>query len=168
MKRTLVLIRHAKSSWASPLQADFDRPLNERGNKDAPEMGRRLRKAGLIPDLVICSTAQRTRETATHITTATGYDINSVQWQDKLYHCAPAVFEELLYELPDSARVVYIIAHNPGITEYANSLTRDFYTADMPTCGVVATAAEVDKWEDFGQARKKVILFDYPKNDHDS
>jgi phosphohistidine phosphatase len=168
MKRTLVLIRHAKSSWATPLQADYDRPLNDRGNKDAPEMGRRLHKAGLVPDLIVCSTAVRTRETAKHIAGATGYDLNNVLWLDKLYHCAPTVFDDVLYELPDTARVVFIIAHNPGITEFANTLSRDFYTADMPTCGIVGSTAEVALWADFGAARKKVILFDYPKNDHDS
>jgi phosphohistidine phosphatase len=168
MKRTLVLIRHAKSSWATPLQADFDRPLNDRGNKDAPEMGRRLRKAGLVPDLIVSSTAQRTRETATHIAHATGYKTAEVAWKDKLYHCAPATFEDVLYELPANARTVYIVAHNPGITEYANSLSGDFYTADMPTCGIVAATADAAEWSDFGNARKKVILFDFPKNDYDS
>lgn len=168
MKRTLVMIRHAKSSWSNPLQSDFERPLNERGNTDALEMGKRLKNAGITPDLIICSTARRTRETAGHIAAALGYDPAQIQWEEKLYHCIPAVFEEVIYEVDDRIKSICIIAHNPGITDFVNQLSKDFYTNNMPTCGIVATDIEADHWNAFNISKKKVFLFDYPKNEHES
>lgn len=168
MKRTLVLIRHAKSSWANPLQSDYDRTLNDRGNEDAPEMGKRLKNAGIVPDLIIASAATRTRQTATHIANAVGYNVERISWEEKLYHCIPAVFEEVIYEIDDSINTVFIIAHNPGITDFANQLSGDFYTGNMPTCGIVAAHIEADHWNAFTIAKKKVFLFDYPKNEHES
>jgi len=80
MKRRLVMIRHAKSSWANPLQSDFERPLNERGEHDAPMMGERLKKMGVTPDLVIASPAKRAKQTAKKIAKEMGYDIDKIQW----------------------------------------------------------------------------------------
>ena len=133
MQRTLVMIRHAKSSWANPLQSDFDRPLNERGKREAPEMGEVLKREGLKPDLIICSTAKRTRQTAKRIAEVLDYDMDNVRWEEKLYHCIPSVFEELLFELSDKIKTVFIIAHNPGITEFVNELSPDFSIDNMPT-----------------------------------
>jgi phosphohistidine phosphatase len=73
MERTLVMIRHAKSSWANPLQSDFERALNERGERDAPMMGARLKAAGILPELIISSTAKRAKSTAKKIATALDY-----------------------------------------------------------------------------------------------
>jgi phosphohistidine phosphatase len=168
MKRTLIMIRHAKSSWANPLQSDYDRPLNDRGTKDAPEMGARLKKAGLMPDLIISSTAKRTKETAHHLAEQLGYNVAKIRWEEKLYHCIPAVLEEVLYEVADTVKIVMVVAHNPGITEFVNQLSPDFFTGNMPTCAVVGATFEAKRWEDFPIAKRKVILFDYPKNEHDS
>ncbi len=168
MNRTLIMIRHAKSSWANPAQSDFERPLNERGKKDAPEMGARLKKAGLIPQLIIASTAVRTKETATYIAKQLGYDVALIRWEDKLYHCLPSALEEVLYGVKNSIKSVLIVAHNPGITEFVNQLSPNFFTNNMPTCGVVAASFEAEKWEDFPVSKRKVIIFDYPKNEHDS
>lgn len=162
------MIRHAKSSWANPLQSDFERPLNERGIADAPEMGKRLKKAGIIPDLIISSTAKRTRQTAHHIADALGFSAARIRWEEKLYHCIPAVFEELIYEIDDNIKTVFFIAHNPGITEFVNQLSPDFYTNNMPTCGIVAAHFNTEHWNSFSITKKKVFLFDYPKNEHES
>ncbi len=167
MKRTLVMIRHAKSSWGNPLQADFERPLNDRGNNDAPVMGSRLKSLGIIPDLIVCSTAKRTTQTAKHIAAATGYDFNKVKWEEKLYHCIPSVFDELICEVGAEIKTVFIIAHNPGITEFVNQLSHDFSTGNMPTCGIVACRFEADGWDSFPIAKRSVFLFDYPKNEHE-
>ena len=168
MKRTLLMIRHAKSSWANPLQSDFERPLNERGQHDAPLMGRRLQQAGIVPSVIISSTARRTRETAEHIAAATGYDPGAIKWEEKLYHCIPSVFEELIYELNDNLKTVVIIAHNPGITEFVNQLSPEFFTGNMPTCGIVGAQFEAASWEEFPTVKRKVFLFYYPRNEHDS
>lgn len=163
MQRTLVMIRHAKSSWANPLQSDFERPLNDRGEHDAPMMGERLKKLDLIPDLIIASTAKRAMQTAKKIPAAIGYDSDKIQWVDKLYHCIPSVFEEVIEEIEDDINTVFIVAHNPGISAFANQLSPLFSIDHMPTCGLVAARMDMEHWSDFSITERKVILFEYPK-----
>lgn len=162
LQRRLVMIRHAKSSWANPLQSDFDRPLNDRGKGEAVEMGEKLKKLGLIPDLIICSKAKRTRQTAKRIANEIGYDLENIVWEEKLYHCIPSVFEEMLFEVDGKVKTLFIIAHNPGITEFTNQLSADFNIDNMPTCGVAGVQFEAEEWNQFPLADRKVILFDYP------
>jgi phosphohistidine phosphatase len=165
MQRTLVIIRHAKSSWANPLQSDFERPLNDRGERDAPMMGERMKRRNLLPDVIIASTAKRAKQTAKKIAAAIGYDEKKIVWVDKLYHCIPSVFEEVLYEVADDMKTVFIVAHNPGITEFVNELSADFKIDNMPTCGMVAATFDAEEWNEFASSQKQVILFDYPKNE---
>ena len=162
MERTLVMIRHAKSSWANPLQSDFDRPLNERGNKEAPEMGARLKDANLKPDLIISSSAKRTRQTAKKIAAAVGYDAEGIRWEEKLYHCIPSVFEELINEVGDEVKTLFIVAHNPGITEFVNMLSPGFSVDNMPTCGIAGVHFVADEWSKFFLSERNIILFEYP------
>lgn len=168
MKRTLLLVRHAKSSWASPLQSDFERPLNERGLRNAPEMGKRLKAAGLVPDLIISSSALRTRQTATLLAEELGYDAEKIQWEEKLYHASPATIEDVIFGAPDHAAIIMIVTHNPGITDLVNQLSPRFATGNMPTCGVVGATFEAAGWSQYPQAKRNVFLFDYPKNEHDA
>lgn len=165
LRRRLFMIRHAKSSWANPMQSDFDRPLNDRGEHDAPMMGGRLKKMGILPDLIISSTAKRAAQTAKKIAAAVGYDANNIQWQEKLYHCIPAVFEEVLYEVDDKVRTVFIVAHNPGITEFVNQMSPAFTTDNMPTCGIAGAEFAAEQWNEYRRKDKKVIIFEYPKKD---
>lgn len=168
MQRTLVMIRHAKSSWTNPLQSDFERPLTAKGKTDAPAMGAKLHKLGIVPDLIIASSAKRTRQTARRVAREVGYDTDHIRWEEKLYHCIPSVFEELIYEADEQVKTIFIVAHNPGITEFVNSLAPDFTIANMPTCGVVCTHVDSDDWTSFSIANKKVFLFEYPGNEHDT
>src|ERR1043165_4364395 len=167
MKRRLVLVRHAKSSWANPLQSDFDRPLNERGEHDAPMMGERLKKAGIIPDLIISSTAKRASQTAKKVAKGVGYDTDKIEWREDLYHCVPSVFEELIYDVDDSVNTLFIVAHNPGISEFAASLDDKKAIHHMPTCAVAGFAADIERWTDFSLATKKTFLYDTPKQEHE-
>jgi phosphohistidine phosphatase len=157
------MIRHAKSSWANPLQSDYDRPLNERGMQDAPMMGERLKKNNIIPDIIIASTAKRAAQTAKKIAAAVGYDTEKILWKNSLYHCIPSVFEEVIREIDDTIQSAFIVAHNPGITEFANELVPGFKIDNMPTCGIVGAHVEADSWSDFANAQREVFLFDYPK-----
>lgn len=166
MKRRLVLIRHAKSSWANPLQSDFDRPLNDRGNKDAPVMGKRLKDKGIIPDLILASTAKRAAQTARKIAEAIGYPEEKITWLDKLYHCNSSVFDEVIDLVDDQVGTVFIVAHNPGISEYAAALSPTFRIDQMPTCGVACVEMEIAHWYEFHNAARQVILFDYPKKEN--
>ncbi len=162
------MIRHAKSSWANPLQSDFERPLNDRGKEEAPAMGKKLKKLGIIPDLVISSSAKRTKQTAKRIAEEVGYDTDNIKWEEKLYHCIPSVFEELIYELSDKVKTVFIVAHNPGITSFVNQLSPDFSIDNMPTCGVVGAHVETEEWNNFSIAKRKVFLFEHPEKEHDN
>lgn len=157
------MIRHAKSSWSNPLQSDFERPLNDRGERDAPMMGERLKKLNILPDLIIASPAKRAKQTAKKIATELGYEPEKIQWVDKLYHCIPQVFEEVLYEVGDEVKTVFIVGHNPGITEFVNELSPGFRIDHMPTCGMVGAELDIAHWEMFPNGKKSVFLFEYPK-----
>jgi len=156
------MIRHAKSSWANPLQSDFERPLNERGKAEAPEMGKKLKHAGIIPDLIISSSAKRTRQTAKRIANEVGYEPERIRWEEKLYHCIPSVFDEMIGEISDDVRTLFIVAHNPGITDFVNNQSPEFRIDNMPTCGVVCVATEAEDWESYDSAGHEVFLFEYP------
>lgn len=164
MQRRLVMIRHAKSSWGNPLQSDYERPLNPRGEHDAPLMGAWLKKTGIIPDLIISSTAKRAKQTAKKIAKALDYNDSDIRWYDKLYHCIPSVYEEVIYEVDDNIKTVFIVSHNPGITSFANQLSESFKTDNIPTCGIVGAEFDVTHWSEFNLVNKKVFLYQYPKN----
>ncbi len=163
MKRTIVLIRHAKTKPAGLLQDDYDRRLSERGEKDAPETGQRLRQWQLIPDLIIASTAKRAAQTAHAIAASVAYDKGRIQWEKQLYLCTSDVFESVLSGVPDHVNTVFIIAHNPGITEFANTLSPRYHIDNLPTCGVVGFHVTENNWADFPASKKEVFLSDYPK-----
>ena len=167
MKRRLVLIRHAKSSWANPLQSDYERPLNDRGERDAPMMGKRLKDAGILPDKIISSSAKRAAQTAKHIAKALGYAEDRIEWHDELYHCVPSVFEEVLYNVEDEVGTLFMVAHNPGISEFAGQISGNRDAADMPTCAVVGVNIDAEHWSDFLLAKKELFLMDTPKKDHE-
>jgi len=163
LKKTIVLIRHAKSSWSDPSQSDFDRPLNERGEHDAPMMGERLRKWRLLPDIIVCSSARRTRQTAKRIAAAIGFDKDAIRREENLYHCTPDTIASVIRSLDDAVTIAFIVAHNPGITDFVNQLSDMFRIDNMPTCGIVAATLQTAHWADFSQAEKEVFLFEYPK-----
>jgi phosphohistidine phosphatase len=167
MERTLILIRHAKSDWGSMNLKDYDRPLNQRGKKDAPEMGRRLReKHNIIPDLIISSPAVRAASTAKLIAGEVGYDPQQIRWVEKLYHCPAEVFEEIITEgdIADDVKTVFIVAHNPGISLFAHYAVPALILEDLPTCGIVGFTFNATSWSDYANAKRVPLFFDYPKN----
>ncbi len=130
-------------------------------------MGRMLKQAGIIPDLIISSTAKRTKQTAKRIAEEVGYEADDIKWEEKLYHCIPTVFEETIYELSDRIRTVFIVAHNPGITEFVNQLSPRFKVDNMPTCGVVAASISTEEWNNFSISDREVFFYEHPgKNDN--
>ena len=161
--KTLLLIRHAKSSWDDITMPDFERPLNERGKKDAPEMATRIRQKPVEIDLFVSSPAKRAKRTARYFAEEFKTDKDEIMYVEELYGAGPAVFEKTVTSLPDKHNTVAIFSHNPGITEFANSLSI-VRVDDMPTCAVFGVSAEVDSWKDFMKADKKFLFFDYPKN----
>lgn len=160
--KQLLLIRHAKSSWADAGMEDFDRPLNERGKKDAPEMAKRLLRRNVFIDAYVSSTANRAQTTCAAFMELFNADQKKLFLKTELYLAPPQQFEEVIASLDDAAETVAIFAHNPGITDFANSLTKT-KVDDMPTCAVYAVKADIKNWKEFARANKTFWFFDYPK-----
>lgn len=161
--KTLILIRHAKSSWDQIGLADFDRPLNERGKKDAGEMAKRLKEKGIGLDHLISSPAKRAKKTARYFAEEFGFKKDDIKLIDELYGATRPAFSKLVSEIDDKENSVALFSHNPGITEFASSLT-NVRVDDMPTCAMFALQIETENWKDFLTATKKFLFFDYPKN----
>lgn len=160
--KTLILVRHAKSSWDNPSLSDFDRPLNDRGLRDAPRMGKRLRENSVVPDMLVSSPANRALSTCKIIAEKIQFPAERIQTEKNLYHADENEFLWIVQELPDSASTVMLFGHNPGITYFANSLTKENIN-NIPTCGVVSCHFDVEHWKQVTWGKGTMNFFDYPK-----
>ncbi|RYY56490.1 MAG: histidine phosphatase family protein [Chitinophagaceae bacterium] len=160
--KQLLLVRHAKSSWADFSVADFDRPLNERGKRDAPVMAARLLEKKIPIDLFVSSPAKRARKTAEIFCKSYGRDKDLIHFIDELYLAEPPVFFEVISRLPDAHKSIALFSHNNGITDFANQLT-SARIDELPTCGIFAIKADIRSWKDFRNAPKEFWFTDYPK-----
>jgi phosphohistidine phosphatase len=160
--KTVLIIRHAKSSWDFSTLNDFDRALNERGHKDAPVMGKRLFDKEIAIDVFISSTAKRAFTTAIYIADAYGVKEKDIVKVPELYHAAPPVFYKTINEVDNQFNSIAIFSHNPGITDFVNELTSTKID-NMPTCAVFAIKIDIVNWKDFEKAKKEFWFFDYPK-----
>ena len=161
--KTLLLIRHAKSSWDQAGQSDIERPLNDRGKKDAPEMAKRLKNKDVKIDQLVSSPAKRARATARLFAEEFGFKKDDIKIVEELYMATREGFASAIAAIKNDNETVALFSHNPGITEYASTLT-NVRIDDMPTCAIFAVQANTDKWSDFEEAEKKFLFFDYPKN----
>jgi len=161
--KTLLIIRHAKSSWDNSGINDIDRPLNDRGKRDAPAMAQRLIKANVKIDLFVSSPAKRARATAETFIREFGRKEKELLLIPELYHAQVQVFKEVVAGLDDGYGSAAIFSHNPGITAFANILS-SVQLDNMPTCAVFAVTAQVSHWKDFIQAGPVFWFFDYPKS----
>lgn len=162
MKR-LYLIRHAKSSWADPELDDFHRPLNRRGNKDGPEMAKRLAQKGIRPDLIVASPAVRAKSTAEYMAAGCGYDLGAIQWERNLYLGSLSTHCRLLQSLFKKVNNLFLVGHNETMTELAEHLSgRNI--GNIPTCGIVAL--EYSGVSGFSDApgSGEVVFFWFPKD----
>ncbi len=162
MTKILYLVRHAKSSWSDPSLRDFDRPLNSRGKRDAPEMGRRLSERGVIPDLMLSSPANRALTTCRHIAEKLEYPRAAIETDDNIYHAGSGTLLEVVQSIDDTWRTVLLFGHNPGFTDFANALN-DTDIDNIPTCGIVRCEFDVNSWKEVRYSKGKQIYFDYPK-----
>lgn len=160
--RRLILLRHAKSSWGTPGLADIDRGLNDRGKRDAPLMAQQLLSRGLQPDYIICSTARRTRATLTEFVTVLGTPPNTVHFRDDLYLATVSTAQNIIASVPDTARALLLVGHNPTCTDLAN-LHGDLSIDNVPTCGCVSIDLDITDWSEISSARGMTVGFDYPK-----
>jgi phosphohistidine phosphatase len=160
--KTLILTRHAKSDWSNLYQADFERELNERGLKDSPMMGLRLQKREIHVDKIVSSPATRAKQTAELIANSLAINVSEIQWIDRLYHAPPHIIQDVIHEIEDKNNCIMIVCHNNGITDFANSLS-GIVTENIPTCGMVAFEIETNSWSEFASAKKRLLFYDFPK-----
>lgn len=161
--KTLLLIRHAKSSWDDPFQDDFNRPLNNRGLRDAPRMAKRLKEKDLHADLVLSSPAARALSTCTIMAEILNYAPTAVKTDRRLYHATDEEILRVVHGLHDNNDCVMIFSHNPGLTEFVNHICRRPITDNIPTCGIVCVRIPVDSWKDITWRQGELVFFDYPK-----
>jgi len=160
--KSVIIIRHAKSSWDNDGESDFDRPLNDRGKDDAPKMAKRLLERNVTIDAFISSSAKRARKTAALFIKEYNGEKDEIILVPELYLAGPNAFYDAIAQAPASAKTIALFGHNPGITEFANELT-DVRIDDMPTCAIFAVKADIKNWTDFKDAEKQYWFFDYPK-----
>ena len=166
----LSLLRHAKSSWKDPTIADHDRPLNTRGTAEAPVMGKAMAEHGLDPDLVLCSTARRTRDTLQLVLPELKTEPKIV-YEDGLYHGTAQEMLDLLHEVAPSVNQVLLVGHNPELQSFALDLIgsgakhlKDRLEAKYPTAGLVVLRFQAGAWKDIAVNSGKLKLFLAPSD----
>ena len=164
--KQLLLIRHAKSDWGDFTIPDFDRPLNDRGKKNAPEMAQRLLLKKIFIDAFIASPAKRAKKTAGYFAEEFKRDKDEIIFYPELYGATPHVFYDVIRATKNKFASIAIFSHNPGITDFANTLTLTRID-NIPTCGIFAVKIDCDFWKDFKDAKKELWFFDYPKSADD-
>lgn len=162
--RRLALIRHAKSSWDDETLADHDRPLANRGERDAPHMGQRLRARDVRPSLIVSSTARRARRTAEIIAEALDYPPELIEPAPALYMASPDTILGLAAAQDDRHADIMLVAHNPGLLELTRRLLPDWPHENLPTTGVVALEFATDQWAGITSTAARCVFYDYPKN----
>lgn len=160
--KILYLVRHAKSSWDFPNLTDFDRPLSARGERDAPKMGQRLADKSILPDLIISSPANRAFATSQVIAKKIGYSLDKIRTQQSIYHASEGTLLKVVQNTDDTVKSLMLFGHNPGFTDFANSLAiEDIY--NIPTCGIVAIKFTTNNWTEVTFGSGQLEFFDNPK-----
>lgn len=163
MPKTLLLVRHAKSSWDDPDLADHARPLNKRGKRDAAAMAQRVAERSERPELVVTSPALRARRTAEAVAAALGFEPESLVVDARVYDATEADLLEVIRSLDDRHARVLLVGHHPGITDTVNLLT-NAKIEKLPTCGVAEVRVNVRSWAESHEGGAALIELDAPKN----
>ncbi len=144
--RTLILMRHAKSSWDNPAWTDHDRPLNDRGDRDAPRMAAVLNERGLTPSRIVSSTAQRARRTAELVAEGLHFT-GEIVLEPRLYLASPGDWHEVVRSLPDEHETVLCIGHNPGLEQLLRKWSGE--EIEMPTAAIAVVDVPASPWGDY-------------------
>lgn len=158
----MCLVRHAKSSWDNPAWSDFERPLNNRGERDAPRMAKRLKEKHLTFDLILSSPAQRALSTALRFAHILETPAAILKTEASLYHASPDTILFVIRQLKDTASTVMMVTHNPGITDFVNACLHE-RIMNIPTCGVIAFTLPIEHWSEAAWGKGHKLFYDYPK-----
>lgn len=169
--KTVLILRHAKSDWGNPGQADFERPLAKRGLEDAPRMGQVLARFGYVPDKILASPAQRAKQTAHLAAEACGYR-KAIQWEESFYGGGSEDLVAALKQLPASVERTLLIGHNPTLEETVAVLCNsqaagerwtDGWAIKIPTAGLVCINFEITDWQELEPGEGILQWFVIPK-----
>ena len=161
--KVLYLVRHAKSSWKDVSLSDMDRPLNKRGRRDSPEMGKRMLERGHIPDLIISSPANRAHSTSKNIARELGINETEIETDKNLYFSGAEGMLKVLEKVDDRYRKVMMTGHNPTMTYLMNRLANS-EVFNMPTCAVAIISFDMLSWADVYSTDGVLLGYDFPKN----
>jgi len=153
--KTVFLLRHAKSSWDHPATDDRDRPLNKRGKRQAPEMGRLIRAENLTPDLILSSPATRACKTAEAVAQYSGYD-GEIDGIDDFYPGKPADYLRVLRKLPDGVMRVMVVGHNPGLEEFLELLVEEI--RPLSTAALAQVDLPLESWQELTSSTRGTLV----------
>jgi phosphohistidine phosphatase len=160
--KELCLVRHAKSSWKYSKLDDFERPLNKRGRKNAPFMGKVIRQLNVDPDLIISSPATRAAMTARIIAHEIGYPLVGIRYLESVYESSEMDLIHILKNIEDQVNKVMLIGHNPALTQLANTIG-NYPFSNIPTCGICCVALDITSWSGIDETPGKLKFFEFPK-----
>ncbi|MDJ0750952.1 MAG: histidine phosphatase family protein [Woeseiaceae bacterium] len=160
--KILTIVRHAKSSWKDASLSDRHRPLNGRGKRDAPVMGRRIHKHGIRPSLIISSPAVRAWTTAKVVAAELNYPQEFLQRESGLYLAALDQLLDIIMSQDDGFNSLMLFGHNPGLTDLVNYVQPGL-TQNLPTAGVVSVGLHQDDWNLYEQPETELLVHDWPK-----
>ena len=158
--KTLLVLRHAKSDWGNSSLRDFDRPLASRGERDAPRIGKALRKRGIIPDYIVSSPAARARATVQAVKTA-GEINEEVNFDETIYGASSAELLKLIRSFPDVHACALIVGHNPGFEDLVGRLVAS--PERMPTAALACIELALDHWADVEDRKGRLLWLLTPK-----
>lgn len=162
--KTLIVLRHAKSSWKDMSLTDFDRPLNKRGRRDAPFMAQKFKERKIMPDLILSSPSNRTQLTLKEFTSVLGGGIEEkVVYDQRLYLANCLMLLKLIRQQENALDTLLFVGHNPGLTDLANYFSQE-YIDNIPTTGIMQFDFEIGHWQEINPQSAQLVFFDFPKN----
>ncbi|WP_425637808.1 SixA phosphatase family protein [Algoriphagus yeomjeoni] len=159
--KKIILVRHGKSAWDNPKLSDHDRPLADRGLNDVPEMGLRLKEKGILPDLILSSTAIRASQTAEILAEVLDISTSKIVYEKNLYHASAAMILKCIQRQDDEYDLIFVVGHNPGMNDFIDYFSGNF--DNLPTSGLYGWLVDTDHWIQVRAENTKTWFIDYPK-----
>lgn len=164
MKRTILIMRHAKSSWNNSDLKDFDRPLNRRGERDAPRMGRYLKESGVVPMQIVASTAARAKATVLAVAEHSGVEPSVIGWEEDLYFGSSGAYMEAIRGCSDRVETVMTVGHNPMTERLIQTLAGSSFRENVPTAAIACFTTDAGLWSDVAPENCSFEWFVKPKD----
>ncbi|TVP99426.1 MAG: histidine phosphatase family protein [Balneolaceae bacterium] len=163
IKRTIILMRHAKSSWSYPHLRDFDRPLNQRGKNDAPRMGAWLKGLGIKPKRIVSSPAARAKATIQKVLDAMGLPEDLVEWDENLYFTGAKSYVDAIRKTDDQLESVMTVGHNPMTDEAISLLSKTPVHKNIVTATIACLEVNLSSWKDLEYGTCEIKWITSPK-----